>query len=97
MGKHGRSSRKWGGRRSVSLPHICKEALVLHSVNTPENMTGVTRDFLTANEPFKVQLINPNRVGLLDVACVQGGGLNQPAPSRSPPKHCEKPKNFLIF
>ena len=57
MGKHGRSSRKWRASRSVSLPHICKEALVLHSVSSPQNVTGVTWDFLTAGEPFKVHLI----------------------------------------
>ena len=34
---------------------------------------------------------------LLDVAWEWGGWLNQPAPSRLPPKHCEKPKFFFGF
>ena len=39
---------------------------------------------------------NPNRAGLLDVAWVQGG-LNQPAPSRSPQNTMKNQIFFLIF
>ena len=37
---------------------------------------------------------NPNRAGLLDVAWERGGGLNQPAPSRSPQNTVKNKKIF---